>query len=70
MREWVTVAQATVLVSREKRQLYRWIDDGRLAARKNDRGVTEVLAKAVQHIERDIKPGRPRGLASRNRKNR
>lgn len=70
MKEWITVAEAAALVGRDKRQIYRWIDQNRLATRKSPAGVVEVLAKAVLRIEPDVKRGRPRGSASRNeRKN-
>lgn len=64
-KEWVTVAEAAVLVGRDKRQIYRWIDRGRLATRANVEGVTEVLSKAVLRVESEVKRGRPKGRPSR-----
>lgn len=64
-KEWVTIAEAAVLVGRDKRQIYRWIDRGRLATRTNVDGVTEVLSKAVTRVESEVKRGRPPGSVSR-----
>ncbi|MDQ0642374.1 hypothetical protein [Microbacterium murale] len=38
--EWITVAEAAVLVDRHVPQIYRWIDDGRLSTRTSTEGVT------------------------------
>lgn len=65
MKEWITVAEAAVLVGRDKRQIYRWIDQGRLATVVNGEGVTEVLSKAVRRVEGEVKRGRPRGSPTR-----
>lgn len=64
-KEWVTVAEAAILVGRDKRQIYRWINGGRLATRINVDGVTEVLSKAIARVEGEVKRGRPRGSATR-----
>lgn len=64
-KEWVTVAEAAILAGRDKRAVYRWIDQGRLATRLNAEGVTEVLSKAVVRVEADVKRGRPRGRPTR-----
>lgn len=64
-KEWVTVKEAAVLVGRDVRQIYRWIDKGLLYGRADPAGVTVVLSKAVLRIEPDVKRGRPRGSPTR-----
>lgn len=64
-KEWVTVKEAAFLADRDVRQIYRWIDAGRLASRTNTNGITVVLRKAVQRIETEVKRGRPKGSATR-----
>lgn len=65
MKEWITVAEAAALVGRSKRAIYDWIRTNRLATRKNDVGVTEVLSKAVRRIETEVVRGRPPGTPNR-----
>ncbi|GAA1915183.1 hypothetical protein GCM10009775_04520 [Microbacterium aoyamense] len=65
MKEWITIAEASVLVGRHRSRIYAWIDQGRLATRVNAHGVTEILAKAVRRIESEVKRGRPRGTPNR-----
>lgn len=65
MKEWITVAEAAVLVGRHPSRIYAWIDQGRLATNVNASGVTEVLSKAVRRIEGEVKRGRPRGTPTR-----
>lgn len=60
MREWITVKEAAVLVSRDKRQIYRWIERDRLATRRNNEGILEVLSKAIVRVEKTVIRGRPR----------
>lgn len=62
-KEWVTAKEAAVLIGRHVSQIYRWIDAGRLAARTNASGVTQVMSKAVLRIEPSVRRGRPRGAA-------
>jgi len=59
-KEWVTVAEAAILIGRDKRQVYRWIERDRLATRQNAAGVTEVLSKAIIRVEKTVRRGRPR----------
>lgn len=59
-KEWMTVAAAAKYVGRDVSQLYRWIDQGKLATRRDAKGVTEVLAKAARRIANETKRGRPR----------
>lgn len=66
-KEWVTVKEAAFLAGRDVRQIYRWIESGRLYARANLAGVTVVLSKAVLRIEREVKRGRPKGIPTRRR---
>ncbi len=67
MKEWITIREAALLVGRHVSRIYAWIDGGLLATRVNDAGKTEVLSKAVQRIEGEVKRGRPRGAATRRR---
>lgn len=55
MKEWVTIAEGALLIGRHVSRVYRRIDEGHLATRKNNHGVTEVLAKAVLRVEPQIK---------------
>ncbi|WP_336633606.1 MULTISPECIES: helix-turn-helix domain-containing protein [unclassified Microbacterium] len=59
-REWITVKEAAVLVGRDKRQIYRWIERDRLATRRNADGILEVLSKAIVRVEKTVVRGRPR----------
>ena len=65
MKEWITVAEAAILVGRHPSRIYAWIDQGRLATQVNPAGVTEVLSKAVRRIESEVRRGRPRGTPTR-----
>jgi hypothetical protein len=65
VKEWITIAEAAVLVGRHRSRIYAWIDQGRLATRVNAEGVTEILAKAVRRIESEVKRGRPRGVPTK-----
>lgn len=65
MKEWVTVAEAALLVGRHPSRIYAWIDQGRLKATANVDGVIVVSARAVRRIESQVRRGRPRGRASR-----
>lgn len=60
MREWITVKEAAALVGRDKRQIYRWIERDRLATRRNNEGILEVLSKAIVRVEKTVIRGRPR----------
>lgn len=60
MREWITVKEAALLVGRDKRQIYRWIERDRLATRRNTDGILEVLSKAIIRVEKTVIRGRPR----------
>lgn len=64
-KEWVTAKEAAALIGRDVRQIYRWIDAGRLATRINADGVIMVLSKTVLRIEPDVKRGRPKGSPTR-----
>ncbi len=64
-KEWVTVAEAALLVGKKPRTIYRWIETDRLAWRQNTNGVLEVLSKAVIRIEPTVRRGRPRGTPTR-----
>lgn len=64
-KEWVTVAEAALLVGRAPRTIYEWIENDRLATRLNAEGITEVLSKAIIRIEPTVRRGRPRGTPTR-----
>lgn len=66
---WITVAEAADLVFRHKSQIYRWIDQDRLATYVSTAGITYVLSKAVLRVSAEVKRGRPRGTPSRNSRN-
>lgn len=63
--EWVTVKIAAALVGKSPRTIYEWIENDRLAFRRNGNGVLEVLSKAVVRIEPTVRRGRPRGTPTR-----
>lgn len=63
--EWVTVKVAAALVGKSPRTIYEWIENDRLAFRRNGNGVLEVLTKAVVRIEPTVRRGRPRGIPTR-----
>ncbi|GAB2519563.1 helix-turn-helix domain-containing protein [Paramicrobacterium agarici] len=65
MKEWVTVAEAAVLTGRSPRTIYEWIEDDRLAVRRDSENRMVVLSKAVVRIEPTIRRGRPRGKPTR-----
>ena len=65
-KEWITVKEAAVLVGRDKRQIYRWIDRGRLATRITIDGITQVPSRAVVRTEGEVKRGRPVGSVGRH----
>lgn len=60
MREWVSVAEAARAADRDVSQIYRWIDQGKLATKHDDKGVTLVLAKAAMRVAGETRRGRPR----------
>lgn len=64
-KEWVTVKEAALLVGKAPRTIYEWIENDRLAFRRNSAGVLEVLSKAVLRIEPTVRRGRPRGIPTR-----
>ena len=64
-KEWVTVKEAAILVGKAPRTIYEWIEDDRLASRRNTDGVLEVLSKAVVRIEPTVRRGRPRGVPTK-----
>jgi len=66
VKEWLTIAEAALLVGRHPSRIYRWIDAGHLPGRENVDGVLEVRADAVRAAEATVRRGRPRGTPSRN----
>lgn len=64
-KEWVTVAEAAVLVGKSRRTIYEWIENDRLATRTNTDGILQVLSKAVVRIAPTVTRGRPRGTPTR-----
>lgn len=66
MKPWLTVAEAAVLVGRDKRQVYRWIERKILGAFEADDGSLMVATEDVRRVASVVRRGRPRGSASRN----
>lgn len=64
-KEWLTVKEAAVLIGKSPRAIYEWIENGRLAVRRDAKNRMTVLAKAVLRIEPTVRRGRPRGRVSR-----
>jgi len=60
---WVSVSDATQLVSRAERTVYSWIDKGYLASRRGANGVLQVRGADVLQVEASRRTGRPRGTA-------
>jgi len=60
---WVSVSDATQLVSRAERTVYSWIDKGYLVSRRGANGVLQVRGADVLRVEAERRPGRPRGTA-------
>ncbi|MBC6496094.1 helix-turn-helix domain-containing protein [Microbacterium sp. 4-7] len=60
-KEWVTVQEAALLAGKKPRTIYEWIEDDRLAVRRDDQNRMIVLSKAVIRVEPTIRRGRPRG---------
>lgn len=63
--EWVTVKIAALLTGKAPRTIYEWIEDDRLATRRNADGILEVLSKAVIRVEPTVRRGRPRGVPTK-----
>lgn len=63
--EWITVKDAAALIGKSTRAIYEWIEDDRLAVRRDGKNRMTVLAKAVLRIEPTIRRGRPRGKPTR-----
>lgn len=66
MKDWLTVKEAALVVGRHERNIYRWIEAGRLTAHTDENGVLFVFSADVAKVEPLVKRGRPRGKASRN----
>lgn len=56
---------AAGLVGKRPRTIYEWIEDSRLASRRNADGLLEVMSKAVVRVEPTVRRGRPRGRPTR-----
>lgn len=66
MKEWLTVAEAAVLVGRSQRSIYRWVESGSLGSRVEPDGSMRVRSADVRRAESVVRRGRPRDTASRN----
>lgn len=64
MSEYLSVADAALLVNRSAKSVYTWIRQGKLRAHKDSLGRSFVVARDVLRVEADQKRGRPRGLPS------
>lgn len=60
---WVSVSDATQLVSRAERTVYSWIDKGYLTSRRGANGLLQVRGADVLQVEATRRTGRPRGTA-------
>lgn len=60
MKEWLSIKEAAYVVNRDKSRLYRWIDKGWLAWRKDNDGLLEVASADVLRVEAVTQRGRPR----------
>lgn len=65
MKEWLTVAEAAVIVGRHPRNVYRWIEKGILRGTTDSHGTLTVLARDALRVESVTRRGRPRGSAGR-----
>jgi len=67
MKEWLTVAEAALVVGRHPRNVYRWIEKGILRSETAIDGSFRVPAKDVIRVESVTKRGRPKGSARAGR---
>ena len=67
MKPWLTVKEAALVVGRHERNIYRWIEAGRLTAHTDADGILMVFTADVQKVEPLVKRGRPRGSVSTRR---
>jgi predicted site-specific integrase-resolvase len=65
VKEWLTVAEAALLVGRAPRNIYRWIEKGTLRSRTSADGTLEVKSEDARRVESVTMRGRPRGSAGR-----
>ncbi len=63
--DWITVKDAAEMIGKSARAIYEWIEDDRLAVRRDGKNRMVVLRKAVLRIEPTIRRGRPRGKPTR-----
>ena len=63
MNEWLTVADAAVLVHRDKTAIYRWIRSGLLVPHRDVLGRHYVQSHDVLRVESQQRLGRPVGSA-------
>jgi excisionase family DNA binding protein len=68
MKDWLTIAEAAVLVNRTPAAIYKWIQRGKLHAYPSiDRGVL-VRSREVEAVDQSTsrRGGRPHGSAAHN----
>lgn len=63
MKEWLTVAEAALVVGRHPRNVYRWIEKGILRSNTAADGTLLVPSRDALRVESVTKRGRPRGTA-------
>lgn len=62
---WISVADAALMVNRSERTIYNWIRQGLIRYRIGDTGATEVDGRHLFEVEPTVKRGRPPGSADR-----
>jgi hypothetical protein len=65
---FIDIEQATILSSRGKSTIYRWIDSGRLRTISDAAGRQYIKVGDLLQVEASTKKGRPAGVPSFNRK--
>lgn len=63
LNEWVSVADAALLVNRSPDAVYSWVRQGKLRAQRDHVGRTFVQARDVLRVESSQRLGRPVGSA-------
>lgn len=69
MTTWITVPQATTLVSRSRTQIYDWAARGRLRTTRNADNIMVIDAEHLLEVEPTIIRGRRPGTARPSTRN-
>lgn len=65
MKSWLSVKEAALVVGRHERNIYRWIEQGKLGSRNDETGCLQVASIDVARVESVTRRGRPRGVPTR-----